>query len=42
MRYGLSIPISGSNMLMSPWQNYVVMLLLYFVGYYAVRDEKTP
>lgn len=40
MRYGLSIPISGSNMLMSPWQNYVVMLLLYFVGYYAVRDEK--
>lgn len=40
MRYGLSLPISGSNMLMSPWQNYIVMLLLYFVGYYATRDEK--
>lgn len=39
IRYDLPWPLTGSNDLLAAWKNYALMLVLYFVGYTAMRSE---
>lgn len=39
LRFGLPLPFTTSNPLLSSWKNYVEMIFLYFIAYNVVRNE---
>jgi putative inorganic carbon (HCO3(-)) transporter len=38
--FSLPMPITTENVLLATWKNYFEMILLYFLAFYAVRNEK--
>jgi putative inorganic carbon (hco3(-)) transporter len=40
MRFDLAVPLTASNSVFVIWKNYAQMVLLYFLTYHAVSDEK--
>jgi O-antigen ligase len=40
LRYGLPLPISGSNELFKDWKNYAMMLALYFAAFQTLRTPE--
>jgi len=40
LRYSLALPFTTDNILLKPWKNYIMMILMYFLALNVVKGEK--